>query len=69
MKVEIIEEIKVLSERDGWRKELNLVSFDGKYPKHDIREWSIDHKEMGEGISLSDDEMENLIEAIEEKFL
>lgn len=36
---EIVEEIGVLSENPkGWRKELNLVSWNGRPPKFDLRD-------------------------------
>ncbi|EAE5981103.1 hypothetical protein PV598_000345 [Listeria monocytogenes] len=58
---EIIEEIGVLSENArGWRKELNKVSWNGRLPKYDIRDWSEDHEKMGKGITLTDDEAEAL---------
>lgn len=31
---------------NGWRRELNLVSWNGGAPKLDIREWSPDHARM-----------------------
>ena len=38
---EIVEELGVLStSAKGWTKELNLVSWNGRPPKYDIREWS-----------------------------
>ncbi|EGP7011765.1 hypothetical protein I0K32_001051 [Listeria monocytogenes] len=58
---EIIEEIGVLSENArGWRKELNKVSWNGRPPKYDIRDWSEDHEKMGNGITLTDEEAEVL---------
>lgn len=58
---EIIEEIVVLSENArGWRKELNKVSWNGRPPKYDIRDWSEDHEKMGKGITLTDEEAEVL---------
>ncbi|TYV81365.1 hypothetical protein FZ045_01790 [Listeria monocytogenes] len=58
---EIIEEIGVLSENvRGWRKELNKVSWNGRPPKYDIRDWSEDHEKMGKGITLTDEEAEVL---------
>lgn len=58
---EIIEEIGVLSENArGWRKELNKVSWNGRPPKYDIRDWSEDHEKMGKGITLTDEEAETL---------
>lgn len=58
---EIIEQIGVLSESEkGWRKELNLISWNGREPKYDLRDWSEDHKKKGKGITLSKEEMEKL---------
>ncbi|EAG8146550.1 hypothetical protein C6R67_05715 [Listeria monocytogenes] len=58
---EIIEEIGVLFENArGWRKELNKVSWNGRPPKYDIRDWSEDHEKMGKGITLTDEEAEVL---------
>ena len=53
IKYEIIEEIGVLSENArGWRKELNLVSWNGAAAKYDLRDWAPDHQKMGKGITL-----------------
>ncbi len=39
VKFEIIESVGVLSESPkGWKKELNLISWNDKEPKYDIRE-------------------------------
>ena len=47
----------VLSEsQNGWKKELNLVSWNGKPAKLDIREWSPDHQRMAKGITLRHEE-------------
>ena len=54
---EIIEQIGVLSESEkGWRKELNLISWNGREPKYDLRDWSENHEKMGKGITLSEEE-------------
>jgi hypothetical protein len=51
----------VLSEeRNGWRKELNLVSWGGRAPKFDLRDWAPDHEKMSKGITLTTDEAEKL---------
>ena len=56
---EIVEEIAVLSENtQGWRKEFNLVSWNGRPPKFDLRDWSADHEKMGKGITLTNEEFE-----------
>ena len=62
---EIVKKIGVLSTTEkGWRKELNLVSWNGRDPKFDLRDWSEDHTKMGKGVTFSKDEMENLKELL-----
>ena len=61
VKFEIKHHIGVLSKSaKGWRKELNLISWNGRDPKYDIRDWSPEHEKMGKGTTLSSDEVENL---------
>ena len=63
---EIVEEIAILSENNkGWRKELNLVSWNGRPPKFDLRDWAPDHEKMGRGLTLTNEEFEQLQKAIE----
>lgn len=58
---EIKEKIGILSESPkGWTKELNLISWNGKAPKYNIRDWAPDHEKMGKGVTLSVEEIENL---------
>jgi hypothetical protein len=65
IKFEITEHVGVLSESaKGWTKELNLVSWNEKPPKYDLREWSPDHEKMGKGITLSKEEMAKLKELL-----
>ncbi|PHJ37792.1 seryl-tRNA synthetase [Desulforamulus profundi] len=60
-KYEIIKTLGVLSESSkGWRKELNLISWNDKPPKYDIREWSPDREKMGKGVTLSEEELKEL---------
>ncbi|KQM09914.1 MAG: YdbC family protein [Candidatus Methanomethylophilaceae archaeon] len=64
-KYEIVEKIAVLSESSkGWRKELNLISWNDRDPKYDIREWSPDGDKMGKGVTLTDEEVAILKEAL-----
>jgi len=66
-KYEITQSIAVLStEKSGWTKELNLIAWNGKAPKYDIRSWSPDHQKMGKGVTLSDEELSALKSALEE---
>ncbi|MFD2760945.1 YdbC family protein [Lentibacillus juripiscarius] len=58
---EIKETIGVLSESPkGWTKELNLVSWNGRDPKYDLRDWSPDKEKMGKGVTLTEEELEKL---------
>jgi hypothetical protein len=44
----------------GWKREVNLVSWNGAEPKVDIRAWSADHSRMGKGITLTTEEFTQL---------
>ena len=61
IKFAIIKTLGVLStSAKGWSKELNLVSWNDREPKYDLREWDPGHQKMGKGITLSNDELEKL---------
>lgn len=58
IKYEIKEGLGVLSESaKGWTKELNLVSWNGREAKYDLRDWNETHEKMGKGITLTKDEL------------
>ena len=46
----------------GYKKELNMVSWNDRAPKYDIRDWDENHERMRKGITLSEEEMKNLVE-------
>jgi len=48
----------------GWTKELNLISWNNRPAKFDIRDWAPEHVKMGKGVTLSDEEADSLISAI-----
>lgn len=61
LKYEITKTLGVLSENaKGWTKELNMVSWNEREPKYDLREWNPDHTRMGKGITLTEEEVETL---------
>ncbi|MGL4307377.1 YdbC family protein [Cetobacterium sp. SF1] len=65
IKFEIIENLGILGEGSkGWSKELNLISWNSRKPKLDIRDWDEDHEKMGKGITLSKEEVKNLKELL-----
>jgi hypothetical protein len=66
IKFEIINTVGVLSESSkGWTKELNLISWSGREPKYDIREWDPEHEKMGKGVTLTVEELGRLKELLD----
>ena len=65
IKYEIVEKIAVLSTTEkGWSKELNLISWNEREPKYDLRDWNENHDKMGKGIRLTKEELIQLKEAL-----
>ncbi|MGE5613937.1 MAG: YdbC family protein [Bacillota bacterium] len=61
IKFNIIKHLGVIGEgTKGWKKEVNLVSWNERKPKLDIRDWDETHEKMGKGITLSKSETEEL---------
>lgn len=60
-KYEITKEIGVLSETpSGWRKELNLVSWNGGEPKFDLRDWAPEHEKWARVLPCQKKNQRNL---------
>ncbi|MBE6054287.1 MAG: hypothetical protein E7212_10315 [Clostridium sartagoforme] len=65
IKYEVKETLSILSESaKGWKKELNIVSWNGKEAKYDLRDWSPEHEKMGKGVTLTIEELKVLKEAL-----
>ena len=65
IKYEIKETLGILSESSkGLKKELNLISWNDKEPKFDLREWAPEHEKMGKGLTLSVEEFKKLKEIL-----
>ena len=63
---EIVREIAVLSTSDsGYTKEINLISWNGKEPKYDIRSFSPNREKCGKGVTLTEAEAGKLLAALE----
>lgn len=61
IKFDIKETFGVISQSPkGWNKELNLISWNGKEPKYDLRDWAPEHDKMGKGITLTIEELKTL---------
>ena len=62
---EIVEEIGVIATHStGWKKELNLVSWNGGQAKYDIRDWDPGHSRMSRGVTLKEQEMRQIVELL-----
>lgn len=67
IKYEIKETVGSLSENNkGWSKELNLISWNDREPKYDIRDWAPEHEKMGKGVTLSTEELKKLRDLLNE---
>ena len=67
---EIRRHVAVLSmnEKTGWKREANIVSWNGGSEKLAIRDWSPDHVKMSKGITLNESESRELSQALTELF-
>ncbi|SMP62797.1 YdbC family protein [Anoxynatronum buryatiense] len=65
IKYEITEHLGLIGEGSkGWAKELNLVSWNDRSPKYDLRDWAPEHAKMGKGITLTQEEVKSLRELL-----
>ncbi len=64
----IVDELGILSTSEkGWTKELNLISWNGRDPKYDIRDWAPERAKMGKGVTLTEDELQKLTEILKDR--
>ena len=54
--------------KGGWTRELNIVSWNGREPKYDIRNWNPTHENQSRGITLTTDEAKALYWILKEEF-
>lgn len=67
IKFEIVEKLGVISEGSkGWKKEVNLISWNDRKAKIDIRDWDENNEKMGKGITLSKEEIKELKKILNE---
>ena len=48
---------KLPENTNGWAKSLNKISWMGRNPKYDLREWSPDGTKMNKGVSFTAEEL------------
>lgn len=67
IKFQIEKEIGIISKSSkGWTKELNLISWNDKEAKYDLRDWAPEHEKMGKGITLTTEELKKLKDVLNE---
>ncbi len=65
IKYEITEKLGVISETArGWTREVNMISWNGREPKVDIRDWSPEHDKMSKGLTFTKEELEELAKIV-----
>lgn len=64
VKYEILETLLVLPAEGKWHKELNLISWNDRPAKYDLRAWNHDRSEMSKGITLGREELIQLKEQL-----
>ena len=58
LKFEIRKNLGIIGEgTKGWKKEVNIVSWNDRKPKLDIRDWDEMHEKMGKGVTLGREEV------------
>ncbi|MGY5139556.1 YdbC family protein [Mycoplasmopsis gallinarum] len=53
------------NDQASYKKELNLVSWNGGQEKFDIRDWNSDHSRMTKGITLTREEAQELLNLLD----
>jgi hypothetical protein len=70
LKYEIKRNVGVLGRgAKGWTKELNIISWNDRRAKIDIRDWDEKHEKMSRGITLSKEEvieLKKLLQQVDE---
>lgn len=64
---EIKENLGVLSNAGAWETQVNLISWNHSVPKYDIRKWNTVTGKMSKGISLSEEEVDELLNILRER--
>jgi hypothetical protein len=64
----IVRPLGILSEKDNITTELNLISYNNYKPKLDLRKWEKkgDNKILQRGLTLTDEEVKELFNALKE---
>lgn len=63
---DIVKKVGIVSQSPkGWEKQLNIISWSGRAPKYDLRDWAPGGEKMGKGITLTREELQSLKRLLE----
>ena len=66
---EITEHLGVIAEEaNGWKRECNIVAWNGGSPKIDCRSWDENHEKMSRGITFSEEQAKTLNEILSRRY-
>ena len=66
-KFDIKKNLGTISENSkGWKREVNVMTWNNKKAKIDIREWDEKHEQMSKGITLGKEELKQLKDILNE---
>ena len=69
IRCEVLEEIGVIGQKkDGWTREVNIVAWNNGPAKVDVRDWDPNHNRMSKGITLLEEEAENLVKVLARRY-
>lgn len=67
IKFDFVEKLGSIGEGSkGWKKEVNLISWNSRKAKLDIRDWDETHEKMGKGLTLNKEEAKKLKDFLNE---
>lgn len=66
---EIVKHIGIVyvNPKSKWTRELNLISWNGKPAKYDLRDWAPNHERLGKGISVTREEAVRVLEYLKKE--
>ena len=67
LRYQIVQSLGVLStSQTGWTKELNIISWNDRPEKFDLRDWDPDHEHMSKGATFTREEAEKIRDILDE---
>lgn len=65
---DVVRNIGMIAENGAWETQVNMISWNHRAPKFDIRKWNVETGCMSKGISLTESEARELAKVLTEYF-